>query len=183
MFTRSKVVGLTAFVMLSWSVGLSAADSNTRASWQHREARFVFQGFTTYYTCDGLEDKVREVLLHFGARKDIKVRATGCPSPNTPSPHAWVSVDYFALAPVRDADKADVDNAHWDALSLSARRPYFMGDGECELIDQMKPLIKQGFALDDLDYHASCFPHQISLGDYQVKGRVLRAAAVNSAVH
>jgi hypothetical protein len=184
MFTRSRVVGLTALAVLAWSCGLNAADTYTRASWQHREAKFTYLAHTSYYTCEGLEGKIREVLLHMGARKDLKVSASGCPNPSTPSSFQWVDVDYYALVPVQaDTDRADVDNAHWDELSLTARRPSFMGEGECDLIEQMKPVIKEGFALNDLDYRTSCFPHQITMGDYKVTGRVLRVAKVDSAKH
>src|SRR3984957_19034763 len=48
-------------------------------AWQHHKVRFNYVGFTSLYTCDGLEDHVRQILLHIGARKDIDVRATGCP--------------------------------------------------------------------------------------------------------
>src|SRR5450631_1731366 len=55
-------------------------------AWQHHKVKFNYVGFTSLYTCDGLEEHVRQILVHIGARKDIKVRAVGCPGPNnTPS--------------------------------------------------------------------------------------------------
>ena len=46
--------------------------------WQHHQTTISYYGITTLYTCDGLEDKVRALLLYFGARADLKVHAFGC---------------------------------------------------------------------------------------------------------
>jgi len=40
------------------------------AVWTPKEVQFTYMGFTSKYTCDGLRDTVREMLLHLGARKD-----------------------------------------------------------------------------------------------------------------
>ncbi len=49
--------------------------------------------------------------------------------------------------------------------------------GECELIDQMRPMLEKGFAMRNADYHAFCVPKQISVGDYGVHAEILRPAA------
>jgi hypothetical protein len=153
-----------------------AVDGNATSIWKAQTQKFHYSGFTTYYTCDGLEDKVRQVLMHLGARSDVKVRATGCVHGwSDPSPHAWVEAAFHALAPTADAAASDVVATHWSKFELSARRPSFMGDGECELIEQMRKVIEASFALRDVEYRASCAAHQISLGDYSVHGQVLVA--------
>src|ERR1700760_4592296 len=51
------------------------------AVWTEKELTFVYQGFTTRYSCDGLRDKVRGVLLDLGAeKKGLKVMQMGCSS-------------------------------------------------------------------------------------------------------
>ena len=145
------------------------------AQWQKHEAKFDYHGFTSYYTCDGLEDKVRQILLHFGARKGAKVRATGCPyGGDKPSPTAWVTVEFESLGEAGKDAGAGTVAASWQTVELRPRQPSSMGDGECEIVEQLKPIIKAGFALQDLDYRASCIPHQITLGDYGVSGKVLK---------
>jgi len=52
--------------------------STTAAEWHPQQLTLNYSGFTTLYSCDGIEHKVREILLTFGARKDLTVRATGC---------------------------------------------------------------------------------------------------------
>lgn len=155
---------------------VSAAESAPeRASWQHHEVEFYYLGFTSLYTCDGLEDKVKLVLKQFGARKDAKVRAMGCDyGAMAPSPHAWVKANFDVLAPMAADDQGESVNARWAAVELTPRRPDFMGEGECELVAAMRPLITGNFAVRDLNYRATCTPHQISLSDYSVRGQVLR---------
>ena len=155
------------------SVAIGAGQDSPGASWKHQQLKFNYMGFTAHYTCDGLEEKVKQVLKHFGARDGMKVRATGCADPNAPSPFAWVEADFDALVP--DSAGGDV-KVQWKPIQLSANRPSFMGAGECELVDQIKPMLTQGFALRDLSYQTHCFPHSVSIGDYNVRGEVLKPA-------
>ncbi|MEP6884432.1 MAG: hypothetical protein ABJC66_06765 [Gammaproteobacteria bacterium] len=146
------------------------------SEWQHHKLTFNYVGFTTLYTCDGLEDHVRQLLLHLGARKDLKVRASGCPGPfNSPSRSAWVNVDFYALVPAAEAPGSDTVKAQWTALELTPRRPNFMGGGDCELIQGMKDLITKNFSLRSLEYRTSCFPNEVTLDGFSVKGQALRA--------
>lgn len=156
------------------TLAMGADQESPGASWKHQQLKFNHMGFTSYYTCDALQDKVRQVLKHFGARDGIKVRATGCPGgPNSPSATAWVEADFEALVP--DSAGGDV-KTQWKPIRLSANRPSFMGAGECELVDEIKPLLTKGFTLRDLSYTTRCSPHQVTTGDYDVRGEVLQPA-------
>jgi hypothetical protein len=155
------------------------ADSVTGA-WQHHKVTFSYYGFTSLFTCDGLEDHVRQILLYLGARRDAKVHARGCPGPyNTPSHSAWVDADFYALAPAADAGGADTVKARWTPLEMTPRRPGFMEDGDCELIQEMKDLIIKNFSLRNVEYRTSCVPHEVSMDAYAVKGQALRAVTPN----
>jgi hypothetical protein len=92
---------MLTLVPLAWfaSVAIGAGQDSPGASWKHQQLKFNYTGFTAHYTCDGLEEKVKQVLRHFGAREGLKVRATGCSNPNAPSPFAWVEADFDALVP------------------------------------------------------------------------------------
>ena len=59
----------------------SSQDGVERAIWVPKQVHFVYQGFTTHYSCEGLIDKVRKALLQFGARKDLKVEEGACERP------------------------------------------------------------------------------------------------------
>src|SRR5215467_14954938 len=81
-------VAAAAVFSLSLSVGALAqapAESNsaqnsppTWAVWTPKELRFVYMGFTSHYSCDGLADKMRSIVLQLGARSDLKVRNVPC---------------------------------------------------------------------------------------------------------
>jgi hypothetical protein len=161
-------------------VGAAAADNTPPAgdivsgAWQHHKLTFSYVGFTSLYTCDGLEAHVRQILMHLGARKDLTVSATGCPGPfNTPSRSAFVNVDFFSLAPAEPG--SDTVQARWTAVEVTSRRPDFMGAGDCELIQNMKDLITQNFSMRDLKYRTDCFPHEVSMDGFAVRGQALRA--------
>jgi hypothetical protein len=149
-------------------------------AWQHHKLTFNYFGITTLYTCDGLESQVRQILLHLGARKDAKVRATGCPGPsNSPSRSAFVNVDFYAIAPAADtpgatASGADSIKAHWTPVELSPQRPSFMGDGDCELMQEMKDLITSHFTLRGVEYRTSCTPHSLNIDGFSIKAQALR---------
>ena len=154
--------------------------TTTKAQWRTQKLEFTYTGFTAYYTCEGLESKVRYVLLHFGARNDAKVRALGCDrAQNQPNKVAWVEAEFSALAPASDSAKGEIVQGVWQKVRLEADRPTDMGTGECELVDQMRPMLEKGFTMRNTDYRAFCVPKQISVGDYSVNTEVLQPAAAH----
>jgi hypothetical protein len=124
----------------------------------------------------------RDVLVHIGARKDARVTASGCPGLyGTPSQSAWVTADFYTLAPVADAGRSDAVKARWTPLEVTPRRPNFMGDGDCELIQEMKDVITKNFSLRDMEYRTSCYPNELSLDGFAIKGQSLRAVSMTSS--
>ncbi len=143
------------------------------AVWQHHTVGFNYYGITALYSCDGLESNVRALLLHLGARKDAKVSARGCPNGSSaPSPNAILATDFYTLAPTEDAREAV--QARWEHVEVSPTHPYFMGRGDCELIDEMKDLILKNFTLRDVRYRADCTPHQVNIDDFTIKTEALK---------
>jgi hypothetical protein len=173
--------GVSALSVDSRCAAAEAADSApgelVTGAWQHHKLTFNYYGITALYTCDGLEGHVRQILLHLGARKDVSVMATGCPGPfNTPSHSAWVNTDFYSLAPAAAATgKSDTVDARWTILEVTPRRPGFMGDGDCELIQEMKDLITKNFSLRDIEYHTDCVPHEVNLNSFAFKAQALKA--------
>jgi hypothetical protein len=177
-----KIVPL-AIVMAAVMGGLCSAATPpgpdvtvVAGAWQHHTVKVSYFGITSLYTCSGLEDHVRDILLHFGARKDAKVRASGCArGPDSPSPTAWIDADFYTLAPATDSAAPDTVKAYWTQREMGPKRPSFMDDGDCELVDQMKDTISKSFALKDLKYQTDCFPHQIMINGFHVKADALIA--------
>jgi hypothetical protein len=174
---------------LAWGLPANSAAADSSASplggivagsWQHHQVTFNYFGITSLYTCDGLEEQVRGILLYLGARQGAKVYASGCPGPiNAPSRTAWVKADFYTLAPAAAAAGSDTVKASWTAVELTPRRPNFMGDGDCELVQGMKDLILKNFSLRNVEYRTSCVPHEVLLDAYAVKGQALKAVTPN----
>jgi hypothetical protein len=183
-------IGGVLAALCGWPLISPAAETAAAApaeivagAWQHHTVTFNYVGFTSQYTCSGLEGRVRQILLHLGARKDLHVSAVGCPGPfDSPSRTAWVRTDFYTLAPAADSAGTDTVHARWTSLEVTPLRPSFMGDGDCELVDEMKDLITQNFSLRDVEYRTRCVPHEISPDSYAVKGQALRAVPTANPV-
>jgi len=178
---------LVAFGLASPGVSLAAAapgataaadTSTTAAEWHPQQMTLNYSGFTTLYSCDGIEHKVRDILLAFGARKDLTVRATGCnEGASRPSRFAWVRAEFNTLAPATDPGAAAAVKSAWTKVQIAPHRPDFMGAGECELVEQMKDMLQKGFTLRNAEFRTACIPHQISMADYNVTAEVLKSTA------
>jgi hypothetical protein len=133
--------------------------------WQKHELSFVFLGFTSTYSCDGLADKVKLLLIAAGARADAKSRPGACASGfGRPDKFARADLKFYTLAPDSDAKAADgprVDGA-WRPVALTARSPREIGAGDCELIEQFRDTVLPLFATRNVESHTTCIPHQES---------------------
>jgi hypothetical protein len=142
-------------------------------TWQHHHVKFSYYGITALYSCDGLESNIRALLLHLGARNDAKVNARGCPKGfSVPGHNALIDVDFYTLSPGSGA--ADTVQAQWMPVRVSPTHPYFMGHGDCELIEQLKDLISKNFSLREMNYRTDCIPHEVNVDDFSIKAQVLK---------
>jgi hypothetical protein len=179
---RSKRIGTWVAALFAlagaWGTVSRAVDSGTggqtvTAVWQHHHVNFSYYGITALYSCDGLENNIRSLLLHLGA-KDAKVNARGCPNgPSVPGHNAIIDVDFSTLAP--GVASSDAVQAQWMPVVVSSTHPYFMSHGDCELIDQMKDLITKNFSLRDLAYRTDCVPHEVNIDDFSINTQALKA--------
>ena len=149
-----------------------------RAAWEHRKFTMYYFGLTTLFTCDGLEDHVRQILAYWGARKDMTVRARGCMyGINDPSRSAWVDADFYSLIPAADSPAPGMVSAEWKSVELSPHHPNFMEDGDCELVEHMKDSTLKNFSIRNVDYRASCVPREVRIASYSVRAQALKLAA------
>jgi|SRR5580658_1272091 hypothetical protein len=154
------------------------ADTVT-AVWAPQKLSFTFLGFTAKYSCDGLQDKMRRVLLKLGAQaKDLSVRQKGCAGGlGRPSAFPGVYVQMNVLQPVTDkTDAAAVRvNAHWQTVDLTASRDPVDAAGDCELTEQIKEQVLPKFTTRNVEYRSTCIPNQLTVGGTQLKAEVLIA--------
>jgi hypothetical protein len=162
------------------AVRADSTDDGQPAVWVQKEFNFIYQGFTTKYSCDGLADKVREILITFGARsKDLKVNRWGCAGRGgVPDPFPGVAVKMSVLVPASAATASNGEPAvasHWQSVKLRLDRSALSEAGECELVEQVKQKILPLFTTRNVDYRNVCVPHQLNPGGTQLGAEVLMA--------
>jgi hypothetical protein len=154
-----------------------------RGVWQKHELSFVFLGFTSTYSCDGLADKVKLLLIAAGARADAKSRPGACASGfGRPDKFARADLKFYTLAPdsnVKASDGPRVEGA-WRPVTLTARSPRELGTGDCELIEQFRDTVLPLFATRNLENHTTCIPHQESGSVIDLKFDAFAALPNNS---
>jgi hypothetical protein len=178
-------------------VAAHADDSQpVNAVWKRQEIEFFYQGFTSIYTCDGIEDRVEAILRAVGA-KDVKAVATGCVG-NAPtrSPHVHI----VAKTPVeatpeviaelqktktQDELKSKVRNeppveataqfpATWKRVNLSVGK-FGIEENECELIEEMNRKVFPKLAIRTVKNDTNCIPHQRNIGQPRLQVDALTA--------
>jgi hypothetical protein len=189
-----QVAGLAAVAVLTcasaWanpqSEDSAGSGRESAAAWVPKELIFVYRGFTTTYSCDGLQEKMRRVLLKLGARHDLQVRGFGCTRLQGPDPSTGVSIRMNVLQPGGQRGGPAVP-AHWkrvDLLTDYDNRDPVDAAADCELIAEIKQKILPLFATRNVDYSATCEWGHLLVGATRLKAEVLVAdesAAADSA--
>jgi hypothetical protein len=177
-FTTTVALALVVGACGTTAAGAPADSGNVQlATWTPKEQRFIYQGFTTRYSCDGLREKVRRALLALGARKDLTVNETSCStSRGGPDPFPGVAIRMQVLTPL--AASAPVPDAgtvaaHWKTVDLRLDRDALAASGDCELIEQIKQSILPLFTTRNLEYNSNCVPHQLSAGGTRLRAEIL----------
>lgn len=180
--------GSTRVIAGLWTLaalGLAAPQlvaSAMPAVWKPQHLVFTYMGVTSRYTCDGLRDKVRAMLLDLGVRRDLKVFARGCDdfriNLRRPGPIPSLVIDFNAAvlqdpsARPAPAPEMLVD-ARFEPFKITADPFRNMGPAECELVDDFARQILPHFATRGVTQGISCVPFQ-ETGGYWVKGEILK---------
>ena len=146
----------------------SSADepsARERGVWQKHEYSFVFLGFTSTYSCDGLADKLQVLLTAAGARHDSKSQAGACANGfGRPDKFARADLTFYTLAPGgtdTPPGTKPVDGV-WRPVSIADRSPRELLTGDCELVEQFRDNVLPMFTTRAVEDHTTCVPHQDS---------------------
>ena len=108
MNTRGKLMALVGMALcpaLLGSQSCFAAEPAPAATqdlgvWQKHQYSFVFMGFTSTYSCDGLADKIKVLLIAAGARRDSTSQPGACAAGfGRPDKFARATLTFYTLAP------------------------------------------------------------------------------------
>lgn len=164
----SRLTIVTAGVLLGAVPLVAAAQGGVQAVWAKRQVRFIYQGFTTYYSCGGLREEVERMLQKLGAR-DLKVDEYGCVRGSGVETFPGVRVSMQVLVPVSSAHgkaAGPVVDAHWQNVVLLASNSSLQDQGNCELIEQFKETFLPLFTTRNIRYESNCVPHQVTYGTH-----------------
>jgi hypothetical protein len=163
------LVGLLAAGAAGAGAAFAADAEASPGTWQKHQYSFVAMSFTSTYSCEGLADKLKILLLAAGARPDVKAQGSACASGfGQVDKLARAELTFYTLVPdaIANADaKAGAGgraDGRWRPVTLTARSPRELGMGDCELVDQFRAQVLPMFATRDVSNHTTCVPHQDS---------------------
>jgi hypothetical protein len=180
MSIRSVMAGALAGWLLAGTA--LAAPEPVPGMWQDHQIELAYLGFTSRYSCDGLQSKLELLLRQLGARQDAKVSAFGCDRGfGTPSRFPRATMKFATLQPV-DAGSGAAAAAPattpappvagvWRAVQLAPHRPFNLEDGDCELMEQFRDKVLPLFSTRDQQLNLNCVPHQ-DIGPFSLRLQV-----------
>jgi hypothetical protein len=185
---RFVLIGTLCLAVIAVGGGVAGAASPASpatdvqtARWVAKQLRFTYMGFTTHYSCDGLSDQVRSVLLQLGARpRDLKVHPVGCVrNLGRPEPSPSVEANFSVLEPIAGKGAASAGGAslaaHWRTVDVMLARSALDQAGQCELLEQVRQRIVPLFSTRNVRFRSNCVPHQLTLPGAVLKVEVLTA--------
>lgn len=153
------------------------------AVWREQHLEFFYMGRTARYSCDGLRDKVRAMLLDLGARRDLKISAIGCGDSgqmrhNSPAPSLNITFSAPALPdpsvkPLHEGDLAATD-ARFESFTITSDAFRNLGFGDCELVEEFSHQILPKLVTRSLKRDIACVPYQASGSRFLVRGEILK---------
>jgi hypothetical protein len=169
-----------------WAAG-EESGSRVPAVWKEHRLDFAYMGRTARYSCEGLRDKMRSLLLDLGARRDLKVSLLACDE-SAPLRHGYLgprlsivfsspALPDAAARPLRAGD-VSVVAARYESFTLTSDAFRNYGVGDCELVEEFARQILPKFATKDVKQDITCVPYQSSGSRFFIRGEILRAAAM-----
>jgi hypothetical protein len=165
----------------------AAASANTlSAVWKEQRFDFFYMGRTARYSCEGLRDKMRALLLELGARRDLTVSAIGCDetapqlrSGSLPNLHILFSAPALPDAEAQPLLPGDLRlvEARYQPFTLTGDAFRNLGIGDCELVEEFARQVLPKFATRGVKKDITCVPYQLSGSRFFVRGETLRAVA------
>lgn len=155
--------------------GAPSADdvATVNAAWVEHDLQFTFMGFTAYYSCDGLRDKVRWILEQLGVRPGFKLTTRGCPRANGPESAPGLRI-VAALPAAASPGTAGQFPARPRRVEFrSSFTSNDLQDGDCELMQQLRDRVFVPMGAKVVADGTRCVPHQEVMGAVNMTLEVL----------
>jgi hypothetical protein len=183
----------------------AGAGPTVTAVWVEHEFMFTYFGRGTYYSCDGMANKIEYILEALGARPEPKVWVGCVEGPGiqqVPTARIKVAVPTEATPELLAAIEAgkskrelvsrvqgngavvDVATAQFPAqrrvVEFVGRRKDRIEDGDCELLEQLLPQVLEPLGVREApgSSRLMCVPRQAQIGSVQLRLESLHALPV-----
>lgn len=166
----------------------TSAKPPVQAIWKHHEIVFAYQSFTTFYSCDSLERKIKRILGAVGAGRNLMLRTKGCFHAHEIARFPSVQITVVSAVEATPEALADRDRnrstrelvarvrgeseelrqaeeqfaGQWREVPLS-RGKLFLDPGDCELIDQLKDRVFPQLGVRVVQDEVRCTSNQMAL--------------------
>jgi hypothetical protein len=162
----SRLIAIVWVAVLLLSGSVAHAESQPDAAvveavWKPQRINFVYRGYSTLYSCSGLQAKLEKILTTVGARGGIALRAYSCDDELSTarfqivlaSPVEATQENVAALttydaheelvARLRGEQLASAEDlprfpAVWKTISFARSREMRLEPGDCELVQQLR---------------------------------------------
>jgi hypothetical protein len=163
---------------------LASAAEPEQGVWQKHEYSFLFLGFTTTYSCDGLASKLKVLLIAAGARADVKSTSGACSRGyGIPDKFARANLTFYTLAPVGTGETGGQPiGGAWRPVVIAERSPREVRLGDCELVEQFRDKVLPMFAARNLESQMTCVPNQLSGSAINLKFQAFAAVPAATGV-
>lgn len=181
-------VGVGLLIALPLRAAEPAVGSLLPAVWKEQRIEFSYMGRTARYSCQGLRDKMRSLLLDLGARRDLQVALLGCDE-SAPLGSGYIgprlslifsspALPDAAAKPLRPGDLRAVD-ASYEPFTLTSDAFRNYGVGDCELVEEFAREILPRLSARNVKQDITCVPYQASGSRFFVRGEILRARSLS----
>ena len=156
------------------STNYSAQAEILEAQWEVHQIRFRYTGFSTHYTCDGIESALKRLLLLLGARDDVRVESSCLGNSNVQRFHRLL----LAFAMPVPADKTDISReiipAQWQDVRVTGIMSRHLDAGDCELLEQFQRQVLPHLQVRNLTRKIHCFPYRRAFNNLNIRMSALK---------
>lgn len=185
---------IAALVLAVGAQAFAADEQPVTAKWKVQEIRFAYSGFTTWYSCEAAEQKIKSILLTLGAHPSTDVDATGCDS-NRPSKVFFVTITAATPVPAAEAEKTPAEKsreellkrlgvkqevsdeeflATWTSVDLAKEKRLRLEPGDCELIEDLRDEVFPKLGIKIEEDRVVCTPNRLGIQPPQIRVSALK---------
>lgn len=163
---------ITVFIVLSAWPYVAVASETVDTVWKSQEVEFHYVSLETAYSCETMEARVKTLLRHLGAAKDIKVSMPPCLGSDRPQRRFRIKAEFSTLVTAQEGDK-DIVKANWREIALGKNQPRVIDDGDCELMERFTRYVLPAIEHEVIEGKTQCGATRHSLMG-RLKLKVLR---------